>query len=183
MMTATKPLTPVSEDKIVRETQQAFDECQMKLAQFQNRVSRYKPVMDPRDRATTLRSFTDDDVLEAQAGWEEALRDLSFCELEIRSLTTKLNQAKRDAVLERVAPLRQKLRIATKHLYERVAEASKANSAVLAVYQEARTVLGESQHEIPNLSWADLLSATECDRNTESAIDFRKRKLLKDGWL
>ncbi len=180
---AVKELTPVTHDPRVQELQTQFDKAKMDLAQFQARVSKYQPIMDARSRATTERTFSDDEVFEATHGWEESLRDLSFCEMELRSLTTKLNAARREAVLERVAPIRQSLRTALKTLYAEIAKASKANSEVLHVYHEAREVLGEAQHEIPNLSWSELLTLEECDRSGECTLDFRKRKAKKDGWL
>ena len=182
MLTKEK-LTPVNEDPSVIEAQGTLRTAKTTLEECRLRVEKYSTIMIPYHRATTTKSFSEEDVFEAQMGWDDANKDLSFCELDIRHLQAKFNAATKEAIAVRVPELRQKMRGAVAKFYQELDKTMVVNGEVHEVWREACRILGETQHEVPNQAWPEFLPPEYRAKNTENLLEFRRSRGKKEGWL
>ena len=66
------------------------------------------------------------------------------------------------------------MRAALSKLYQELDKVSVVNGEVLAVTMESNRILGDGQHEIPVMSWPELLPEKYQGRNDEILLDFRR---------
>jgi len=175
-----KKLTRVDDDPLVIELKEHVAKANMKLAEHQARVERYRPVCDPHYRSMSTRSFSEEEVFTAQTQWVESQKNLAFAELEMRSLEAKLIQAKKAASQQRVPELRARMREALAKLYHELEKVQRVNAEVVQAHQLACEILGSNQREIPSdLAWPELQSS----QHVEGLLEFRQAQARKAGWL
>ena len=173
MLKETK-LTRVSEDpdvmawaKALKEAQRTYDVCACKYKKF-------ALVMDPHQRGTSTRAVSETEALEARSGWEGVKTDLALSEMEVNRCAGKLMTAQKDATQARVPALRHTMREAVSKFYAELARSVMANSEVYAARRLACEILGDSQSEIPDLCWPELLAPMYQGKDDENLLDFRK---------
>ena len=182
-MLTDKKLTPVAEDESVIEATKALTEAQITYDVCACKYKKFALVMNPHTRATTTKTISDNEILEAKAGWESAKTDLAVSEMEVNRCEGKLKIATKDATQARVPALRHTMREAVSKFYAELARSVMANSEVYAARRLACEILGDNQNEIPDLCWPELLAPMYQGKDDENLLDFRKGHVTKSGWL
>jgi len=176
-------LTKVVDDSAVMEAAKFLKEAKITYDVCVCTVTKYALVMNPHQRGSTTRTVSEDEILEAKANWETANRDLALSGMEIKRYAGKLTAATKAAALARVPALRKLMRSAVSKFYSELDKSVMANSEVLAARRLACEILGDTQNEIPDLCWPELLAPMYQGKNDECLLDFRKQHVLKSGWL
>ena len=176
-------LTKVVDDSAVMEAAKFLKEAKITYDVCVCTVTKYALVMNPHQRGTTTRTVSEDEILEARANWESANRDLALAAMDTKRYEGKLTGATRAAIQARVPALRKLMRTALSKFYSELDKSVMANSEVLAARRLACEILGDTQNEIPDLAWPELLPEKYRSKSDECLLDFRRQHVLKSGWL
>lgn len=176
-------LTRVGEDPDVMAWAKALKEAQITYDVRACKYKKFALVMNPHTRATTTKTISDNEILEAKAGWETAKSELALAEMDVNRCAGKMKVATKEATQARIPALRHTMREAVGKFYAELARSVMANSEVFAARRLACEILGDSQSEIPDLCWPELLAPKFQSKNDECLLDFRKGHVKKSGWL